>query len=81
MVAIEIEGIIRLGTCHPLLARSLTGAEKYEAAMMLGWTVYRIPGPRIATPKLHIWRPEVMECVKTMLEFGQTARRALGKAE
>ena len=42
------------------LAGFLKDAEKYEAAMCLGWRVYRVPGPWVATRKRHIWREQVM---------------------
>ena len=70
MFAVEIEDINRLGTRDQLLVGSLAGAEKYGATMMLGWAVYRVLGPWIATPKRHIWRPQVMEAVKAKLHRG-----------
>ena len=45
----------------------LKDAEKYERAMILGWRVYRVPGPWIATPTRLIWRPEVMKAIIIML--------------
>ena len=48
------------GGRHQRLAGFLKDAEKYEAAMCLGWRVYRVPGPWVATRKRHIWREQVM---------------------
>ena len=45
----------------------LKDAEKYERAMILGWRVYRVPGPWIATSTRLIWRPEVLRAVSIML--------------
>ena len=52
----------------------LNDAEKYEAALLQGWRVYRVPGPWIAEAKGDdvrlIWRTEVMDTLKTLLGAG-----------
>ena len=47
-------------------------AHKYEAALLDGWTVYRVPGPWVATTKRHIWRPEVMTVLSALLRRTKT---------
>ena len=43
-------------------------AEKYEAAMMLGWRVYRVPGQWIVKGRRLILRREVRKVLKRFLE-------------
>ena len=45
----------------------LKDAEKYEAALQLGWQVYRVPGPWVAEGERAIWRAEVMETLRMLL--------------
>ena len=66
-VAVEIEGGLFKGGRHQTLTGFLADAEKYEAALALGWKVYRVPGPWIAEGERIIWRPEVMETLKILL--------------
>lgn len=50
MVAVEIDGLVwhnRGVGRHQTVDGILGDCEKYEAAIMGGWTVYRIPGPWI----------------------------------
>ena len=68
--AVEIEGIGRAdggASGHRTRAGFLADAEKYEAAMSDGWTVYRIPGPWVATRTRHIWRAEMIETLRAFL--------------
>ena len=68
--AVEVEGMGRADgglAGHRTRAGFLTDAEKYERAMLLGWRVYRVPGPWIATRSRLIWRPEVLRAVTSML--------------
>ena len=44
-VAVEIEGGLYKGGRHQTLEGFLADSEKYEAALVHGWTVYRVPGP------------------------------------
>ena len=67
-VAVEIEGLTPQGGRHQSIAGFLGDAEKYEAALRLGWRVYRVPGPWIRKGNEDIWRPEVMETLKELLE-------------
>ncbi len=48
-VAVEVEGVLWQGGGgrHQRVQGFLRDAEKYEAATLLGWTVYRVPGPWI----------------------------------
>ena len=67
-VAVEIEGITyEDGGRHQRVHGFLGDAEKYEAALLLGWRVYRVPGQWIATPSRMIWRPEVMSTLRFLL--------------
>lgn len=69
-VAVEIEGLRYDGKARHQTAKGFVGdAEKYEAALRLGWKVYRVPGPWIAESETRmIWRPQVMETLKMLLE-------------
>ena len=70
LFAVEIEGMGRADgglAGHRTRKGFLKDAEKYERAMMLGWRVYRVPGPWISTRSRLIWRPEVMKVVTVML--------------
>ena len=68
-VAVEIEGLTPQGGRHQTIKGFLGDAEKYEAALRLGWRVYRVPGPWIRKGRNDIWRPEVMENLKELLEY------------
>ena len=76
MFAVELEGVGRadLGPAAHLTREGfLKDAAKYEAAMLLGWTVYRIPAPWVTDGKRFTWRDETMAAIKTMLERGKGA--------
>ena len=62
--AVEIEGITRQGGRHQRLPGFLADAEKYETALNLGWTVYRVPAPWIWKGNRHIWRETTVETIK-----------------
>lgn len=66
-VAVEIEGVLPGGGRHQQIQGFVGDAEKYEAALVLGWCVYRIPGTWIAIGERTIWRPQVMETLKQLL--------------
>lgn len=72
LVAVEIEGVVYdEGGRHQRVAGFLADAEKYEAAVRLGWLVYRVPGPWIAEGRgkraRDIWRPQVMDTLRELL--------------
>ena len=68
MVAVEIDGLKYDGKAgHQTVKGVLADAEKYEAALRLGWRVYRVPGPWVAEGERMIWRPQVMETLKGLL--------------
>ena len=46
----------------------MADAEKYEAALRLGWTVYRVPGPWVMEGTRYIWREQVMETLRELLK-------------
>ena len=67
-VAVEIEGITGgAGGRHQRVAGFLGDCEKYEAAMLHGWTVYRVPAPWILKGKRRVWRQETVNALKFML--------------
>ena len=41
--------------------------EKYEAALVDGWRVYRVPGPWIKDGNDSVWRPQVIDTLKQLL--------------
>ncbi len=66
--AVEVEGSGPQGMGrHQRRGGYEADAEKYEAAMVEGWTVYRIPSRWIAEGNRLIWRPKVIEVIRTML--------------
>ena len=70
---VEIEGITYFGGKdklgrHQTATGFVKDAEKYEAAMMLGYVVYRVPHTWIIKDKREIWRPEVANNIKKLLE-------------
>lgn len=65
--AVEIEGGLFKGGRHQTMKGFIGDCEKYEAAMILGWVVYRVPGPWIAEGQRMIWREDTMTAIKTML--------------
>lgn len=65
--AVEIEGGLFKGGRHQSLSGFLGDCEKYEVALRLGWTVYRVPGPWVKEGRRRIWRQEVMDTIREML--------------
>ena len=60
--AVEVEGITRQGGRHQRMPGFMKDCEKYEAAMLLGWTLYRVPAPWVMrNPK------RVIETIRTMV--------------
>ena len=69
-VAVEIEGITYGDGGRHQQAKGFIGdCEKYEAALLLGWKVYRVPGQWVTQGRQDIWRPQVMETIRTLLEI------------
>lgn len=66
-IAVEIDGGLWQNGRHQTLSGTLGDCEKYEAALARGWRVYRVPGPWIAEGERSIWRPQVIETLKTLL--------------
>ena len=75
--AVEIEGVTRWGAIgrHQSPDGFLRDAEKYEAALMRGWTVYRVPSEWIIKREgrtyRRIWRPDVAEVIKRQLNLAR----------
>ena len=68
-VAVEIEGLTRDGGRHQKRQGFLADAEKYEAALMLGWTVYRVPGPWVMEGDRWTWREKTLEVLRYLLRY------------
>lgn len=66
--AVEVEGITYDGGRHQRVAGFENDLEKYESAMLHGWTVYRVS-------KKQINNLQALETIKTMLEFKGIASR------
>ena len=68
--AVEIEGIVWYRgkkSRHQTARGFVEDAEKYEAALRLGWIVYRVPHTWIETGGKNgrcVWRPEVIETIR-----------------
>lgn len=67
-VAVEIEGLTYGGGRHQRVDGFVADCEKYEAALMAGWRVYRLPGQWIAEGGRPIWRAEVVHNLRRLLE-------------
>lgn len=68
MVAVEIDGLVYGGRGgHQTVSGVMADCEKYEAALRLGWRVYRVPGPWIQEGTRLVCRPEVMETLRVLL--------------
>ena len=67
LFAVEIEGGIGKMGRHQRPEGYMADAAKYEAAMLQGWTVYRVPGPWVAEGERFIWREETIEAIRSML--------------
>ena len=73
--AVEIEGITYFG---PGIGRHQTrkgfelDSEKYEAAMVRGWTVYRVPSTWVYDNGKTIWRKETEVAIRRMLRMGDS---------
>ena len=66
--AVEIDGAGPGGMGrHQRPAGYEKDCEKFESAMLRGWTVYRVPGKWIATTQRHIWRQETITAIGIML--------------
>ena len=69
-IAVEIEGITHYGAGigrHQSAKGFVADCEKYEAALLDGWRVYRIPGPWIREGNDSVWRPQVIDTLKQLL--------------
>ena len=63
-IAVEIEGITPGGGRHQRFMGFMADATKYEAAMLEGWTVYRVPAPWLdKRPK------QVMDTLRTLFRY------------
>ena len=68
-VAVEIEGLLWSGGGgrHQRAKGFVEDCEKYEAALRLGWTVYRVPASWVLKGGRYVFRPEVMETLRMLL--------------
>ena len=67
MFAVEIDGGLYQGGRHQTLSGYVLDCLKFERALQLGWTVYRIPAPWVSDGKRDVWRPEVMDTMRLYL--------------
>ena len=79
MVALEVDGLLRRGGRHQSFDGFLRDCEKMEAALRLGWRVYRVPGPWIARGSRVVWRREVIETLALLLAVPVENSRQLGE--
>ena len=60
-------GIYRGRGGHSTFSGIMSDCEKYEAALALGWRVYRVPAPWIVQRGKEVNRPEVIDTLKGLL--------------
>ena len=70
-LAVEIEGGLWASGRHQFRKGFEKDAEKYEAAMLARWTVYRIPG---SWHRRQRWRPECFTTIRTLLARARAAK-------
>lgn len=70
MFAVEIEGLTADAGRHQRIAGFTADAEKYEAALELGWTVYRVPASWVVKGNRRIWRERTGETVRRFARSG-----------
>ena len=73
MFAVELEGVTYYGGRektgrHQTAKGFVEDAVKYEAALRLGWTVYRVPHIWIVKDDRRIWRTEVAETIRAAID-------------
>ena len=76
-LAVEIEGLTRQGGRHQRMAGFERDAEKYEAALLAGWRVYRVPGGWVARGSRLILRPEVVHVIRAVLTESRSGPTSL----
>ena len=72
LVAMEIDGLGRADGgegWHRTREGYLRDAEKCEAALRIGWRVYRVPGPWLAKGQRRIWEPRIAETLEILLKL------------
>lgn len=75
-VAMEIDGLGRADggeSGHRSRTGYLADAEKYEAAIVRGWTVYRVPGPWLVHRGRRVWHPRIAETLAVLLDLESPA--------
>ena len=65
-LAVEVDGGIFHKLGHQTLGGVLHDAEKAEALLLHGWTLYRVPGPWIVMNHKRVWRPEVAATIQQL---------------
>ena len=69
-VAAEIEGVTSYGKVigrHQGREGFEGDCEKYNAALLLGWRVYRVPHTWVIDGRRTVWRPEIADDLRTLL--------------
>ena len=67
-LAVEVDGAGPGGMGrHQRHAGYVADCEKFEAALLAGWRVYRIPGVWIAKGKRRIWRAEMLAALRNLI--------------
>jgi len=81
-VAVEIEGITYFGLKQGYVGRHQSpegfakDCEKYNAALLLGWRVYRVPHVWVIKGGQEIWTPHIAEDLRKLLGIENTASPA-----
>ena len=67
MLAVEVDGAVFTAGRHARGAGIVADAEKYEAALLRGWTVYRIPSRWIVGTPAQKREEAVIDALRTLL--------------
>lgn len=66
-VAVEVDGAVWVGGRHTRGSGAMGDYEKYEAALQLGWRVYRVPSTWLQNKDAMILREEILVTLRILL--------------